>query len=349
MGVAEMRKIRLTVLAALLLASTGAPAAVADTLPSWRPTPTGVTAQLRGLDAVSARVAWASGSKGTVLRTADGGASWQQVAPPGTAALDFRDIEAFDDRRAVVMSAGTGTAAKIYRTDDGGASWRLSFENTDERAFYDCISFFDHHRGLAMSDPVDGRFRILSTEDGGRNWAEVPPEGLPPALPGEAGFAASGQCLTTEGPKDAWFGSGGGATARVFHSRDAGRTWTVTGTPLFSSPSAGVFALGFRDRLRGLAIGGDYANEAEPVAALALTRDGGRSWERPPAPPVGYRSGVAWRHHTVLAVGPTGSDVSFDGGAHWTSFDSGSFDSVACTARGACWASGAAGRIAKLT
>ncbi|QFU90625.1 oxidoreductase [Amycolatopsis sp. YIM 10] len=343
-----MRRTRLAVLAALLLSTVSAPAAVADRPPGWQLTPTGVTAQLRGLAAVSAKVAWASGSKGTVLRTTDGGGSWQQVAPPDATALDFRDIEAFDERRAVVMSAGTGAAAKIYRTDDGGASWRLSFENPDERAFYDCISFFDHRRGLAMSDPVDGRFRILSTEDGGRNWAEVPPGGLPPALPSEAGFAASGQCLTTEGPADAWFGTGGDASARVFHSRDGGRTWTVSETPLLSSPSAGVFALGFRDRLRGVAIGGDYARPAEPVPALALTRDGGRSWEKPAAPPVGYRSGVAWRHHTLLAVGPTGSDFSTDGGRHWTSFDTGSFDTVDCTARGACWASGAGGRAAKL-
>ena len=54
------------------------------------------TARLRGLSAVSERTAWASGSAGTVLRTTDKGATWQSVGPPGTSALQFRDIEAFD-------------------------------------------------------------------------------------------------------------------------------------------------------------------------------------------------------------------------------------------------------------
>ena len=63
---------------------------------------------------------------------------------------------------------------------------------------------------------------------------------------------------------------------------------------------------------------------------------------KPTSNPAGYRSGSAWvtgTHATVLAVGPTGSDVSVDGGRSWTAFDAGSFDSVECTNDGACWAS----------
>jgi hypothetical protein len=39
--------------------------------------PTGIDARLRVLDAVDGNVAWASGSKGTVLRTVDRG--WRTV------------------------------------------------------------------------------------------------------------------------------------------------------------------------------------------------------------------------------------------------------------------------------
>jgi hypothetical protein len=63
-----------------------------------------------------------------------------------------------------------------------------------------------------------------------------------------------------------------------------------------------------------------------------------------------YRSGAAWRSafgDTALAVGPTGSDVSDDGGRTWTRFDTGSFDSVECAGH-TCWASGENGRIARL-
>ena len=88
------------------------------------------------------------------------------------------------------------------------------------------MAFFDHRRGLVMGDPVDGEFTILATRDGGRSWTQVPGAALPDALPDEFGFAASGTCLTTAGPRDAWFGTGSGAS-RVFHSRDGGHTWTA--------------------------------------------------------------------------------------------------------------------------
>ncbi|MFD9890573.1 WD40/YVTN/BNR-like repeat-containing protein [Amycolatopsis sp. NPDC059027] len=336
-------------LGAVLPLVAPAAAEAAPSLPSWTVTPTGVTAQLRGLAAVSGEVAWASGSKGTVLRTTDAGRTWQQVAPPDTAALDFRDIEAFDAGHAVTLSIGPGESSRIYRTEDGGAHWRLTFRNPDPKAFYDCLAFFDHRRGLAMSDPVDGAFRLQATDDGGRSWHQVPAEGLPPALPGEAGFAASGQCVSTAGPRDAWLATGGGARARVLHSRDGGLHWQAAETPLPSSRSAGVFAVAFRDRRHGVAIGGDYAQPDAPGPAVALSRDGGRGWRTPPEAPKGYRSGLAWRGGAVLAVGPGGSDLSVDGGRHWRSFDTGSFDSVGCTPRGDCWASGVNGRVARLT
>src|SRR5215207_1735321 len=224
---------------------------------SWQLTPTSSSARLRGLSVVSQDVVWASGSLGTVLRTTNAGATWQSVGPPGPATLQFRDIEGFDANTAVILSIGNGTDSRIYRTTDGGATWQLVFTNTDPAAFYDCMTFFDKHRGLALSDPVNGRFRILGTSDGGRTWSIVQTD-MPPALPAEFAFAASGQCITSAGGRDAWFGTGGDAVARVFHSGDGGHTWEVANTPVRSGPSAGIFALAFRDPRHGLATGGDF-------------------------------------------------------------------------------------------
>ncbi|MBP2474479.1 photosystem II stability/assembly factor-like uncharacterized protein [Crossiella equi] len=317
---------------------------------TWQLTPTDSTARFRGLAAVDRDTAWLGGSGGTVLRTTNGGRSWSNVSPPGVAELQFRDIEAFDARTAVALSIGEGEASRIYRTGDGGKTWTEAFRNTDPRAFYDCVAFFDRRHGLAMSDPVDGKVRVLATDDGGRSWSVLPSSGMPDALPGEAGFAASGQCLVTAGGRDAWIATGGGAKSRVFHSTDRGRTWTVSETPLPSKPSAGVFALAFRDRHTGIAIGGDF-EQPELGDALARTRDGGRSWSTPGQSPKGYRSGTTWLPHTgggVLAVGPTGSDLSLDGGRSWHAFDSGSFDTVTCTRDLSCWAAGEKGRVARL-
>ncbi|MEU0570896.1 oxidoreductase, partial [Nonomuraea sp. NPDC005983] len=197
-------RIALSALSAACVLAAPLPAQADVPSLGWELKSSGVTARLRGLSPVSRDVAWASGSEGTVLRTVDGGRTWQQVSPPGTQTLQFRDVEAFDARRAVVLSIGEGGDSRVYRTEDAGRTWAETFRNDDPKAFYDCMAFFDKRHGLAMSDPVDGRFRLLATEDGGRSWQVLPSSGMPDALPGEAGFAASGQCLVTAGGQDAW-------------------------------------------------------------------------------------------------------------------------------------------------
>ncbi|MFG6295024.1 WD40/YVTN/BNR-like repeat-containing protein [Streptomyces rochei] len=341
--------------AAALAALTAAPAQ-AHQRPHWDLKDTGAAGasdvRFRGLAAVSRNTAWVAGTRGTVLTTTDGGATWRNVSPPGAGELQFRDVEAFDARRAVVLAIGEGEASRIYRTDDGGATWTESFRNTDPRAFYDCLTFFDRRHGLAMSDPVEGKFRILSTSDGGRSWKVLPDRGMPAAQDGEAGFAASGQCLVASGPGDVWLATGGAARARVLHSADRGLTWTATDAPVpAGDPARGVFALAFRDRAHGLAVGGDFRpGQASPRAA-ARTADAARTWRSAGRSPDAYRSGVAWLPHSrtaALAVGPTGTDLTTDAGRTWRTVDTGSYDTVDCTADRACWAAGEQGRVARL-
>ena len=320
-------------------------AAAAHQKPRWVPVPTGSDQQYRGLDAVDKRTAWVGGSAGEVLRTTDGGKTWKDVSPPDSAGLLFRDVEAESSQRATVLSIGTGDASRIYRTTDGGRQWDLAFVNDDPNAFYDCMDFFDGgRRGLALSDPVDGKFRIAATFDSGRSWHVLPNRGMPAAVDGEFGFAASGTCLVTSGDRDAWFGSGGGA-ARVFHSRDGGFTWTVTTAPIPAAEAGGVFSLAFRNSRDGVMVGGDFTAPDNGVDASGFTHDGDRWLSGGDL--AGYRSGVDWLGRTLVAVGPNGSDVSYDGARSWKAFDDAPYDAVDCVPH-TCWASGPAGAVAIL-
>ncbi len=320
----------------------------------WEHQTSGATSSFRGLSVVSDRVVWVSGTRGTVVRTSDGGATWRVMNVPGADSLDFRDIAAFDDRRAYVLSIGNGSASRIYKTIDGGTTWTLQFTNADSAAFYDCFDFWSAERGLALSDPVGGRFRVIGTSDGGATWTELPAERLPPALPGEAAFAASGTCLVVRRPDNVWIASGGGGEARVYRSGTGGITWQVASTPLRAGGGArGIFSIALADGLRGVAVGGDYQAPTDTSANVALTDDGGVTWRLARGRPGGYRSGVSYIPGTggkgLVAVGTSGSDYSTDGGETWTALDTTGFNAVAFASGGLLtgWAVGPNGRIAQ--
>lgn len=334
---------------ALLLAVGGTRAQA-----QWTVQASPTTAELRGLSVVSPSVVWASGQHGMVLRTTDGGRTWLGDSVPGAARLDFRAIAATSPTTAHVLSIGD--SSRIYRTTDGGRTWSLRFTAARKGSFFDAIRFWDARHGIAMSDPVDGRFLIVTTDDGGDSWHETPADGMPLALPGEGAFAASGTCLFVRGARDAWLVSGGAATARVFHSTDRGRTWSVVDTPVRAgAASAGIFSIAFTDARRGVIAGGDYQQPRLRGRNVATTSDGGRTWIAADSvlAPTGYRSAVAYwpgsRGRRLVAVGLTGTDTSRDGGRSWSTTDSVAYNSVAFVADGArCvrgWAVGPAGRI----
>ena len=318
----------------------------------WVPVASPTDAELRGLSVVSPNVVWASGQRGTVVRTTDGGRTWTRDTVPGAGALDLRAIAATSP--LVAHAVSIGDSSRIYRTTDGGRTWSLRWSATRKGTFLDAIRFWDARNGIAMSDPVDGRFLLLVTADGGESWQEVPASALPPALEGEGGFAASGSCLTVAGHADVWFASGGASVARVYHSADRGRTWTVSATPMRAGvPSAGIFSVAFRDARNGVIAGGDYQQPALRGRNLALTRDGGRTWTLADsaAGPAGYRSAVAYvpgiPAATLVAVGLSGTDVSHDRGLTWARVDTVAYNSVAFTTPTRGWAVGPAGRIAR--
>lgn len=328
----------------LVIAAAPVPAQV-----EWEPQTSAVTARLRGMSAVSRKVAWASGAGGTILRTTDGGATWQSRSIPATATLDFRDIDGFSERVAYVLSIGPGESSRIYKTTDGGEHWDLQFANLDPKVFLDSMAFWDAERGVAFSDSVNGAFVVLTTTDGGRTWNRVPADRLPAALDGEGAFAASGTNVAVSGRDRVWIGTTAG---RVLRSTDAGTTWSIAATPIHTGKSAGIFSIAFRDASDGIAVGGDFNKPDEAVDNAAVTSDGGVTWSLVKGL-AGYRSVVGWSRGgrgLAIAAGPSGADMSLDSGRTWTRMDADGFDTLSVapgTSTG--WAAGDKGRIAKLT
>ncbi|QDU23700.1 WD40/YVTN/BNR-like repeat-containing protein [Urbifossiella limnaea] len=326
---------------AAMMCGLAAPVALGQ----WRAQAVDTKADFRGLWVVGPDVAWVSGTAGTFARTTDGGKTWAVGTVRGAAALDFRAVRAFGADTAYLLSAGPGDASRVYKTTDGGKSWAMQFKAANPAAFFDAIAFWDEKAGLALGDPIDGRFQLIATSDGGATWAPLAPRVLPPALPGEAAFAASNTCLVARGESDAWFVTGGGKTARVFHSRDRGRTWDVSDTPVAAGvESAGAFSIAFRDKDHGLIVGGDYRKPGETGATVAATSDGGRTWTRLDKR-LPFCSAVAWAGERWVAVGTSGAHASRDGDA-WERLDRENYNSVGFGPAGGGWAAGPKGRVA---
>ncbi|WP_266368971.1 beta propeller repeat protein [Tellurirhabdus rosea] len=329
----------------------------APLLAQWQPQQSGTTASFRAVSAASRNVVWVGGTRGTFVRTTDGGQTWQAGRVPGADSLDFRDVYAVNANMAYLMSAGPAERgqARIYKTTDGGQTWNLMYETRQKGVFFDSMDFYNRREGMLFSDPIDGKWVVLRTTNGGQTWKPIRPDRLPPVKPGEAAFAASGSSLIFHGmdsqhshTRFARIASGGADTARVFYTQNnILRRWKVSNTPIPAGPTAGIFGLWF-DRMgrRGMAVGGDYKAEKASSQNVAVTRNGGRTWEAAtPTNPPGLKEGIGnIRGRRLVLVGPSGSCYTDDWGKTWTKIDDSAYHAISCTG-GQCWAVGAGGKI----
>jgi len=333
----------------LAACSPGEPEVVLELSPQR----SGTTALLQAVSPVDTRVVWVSGHEGTFGRTLDGGRSWWTSVMEGEEELQFRDVEAFDSVTAYLMSAGSGPASRIYRTDDGGRSWRLQYQAENPEAFLDCIAFWDRNRGVAYGDAVDSLPFIIRTTDGGRHWRRVPASGLPRALPGEGGFAASGSCVVTGGAGRAWVATGAGPRARVLRTTDWGETWESAEVPVVAGGMSGLTTLAMASDGWGIALGGTIGGDTLRTRNVAVTADGGISWTPGSAPamtgPVyGSSLVVKGEEKQVVVAGPRGLNRARVPELEWFAVDSLTHWAVAFAAPEAGWAVGPGGRITRL-
>jgi photosystem II stability/assembly factor-like uncharacterized protein len=314
----------------------------------------GTTASLRGIYSVDGKIAWASGTEGTVLRTTDGGAHWTKCStPPDAQALDFRGVQAWDGAKALVMASGPGDKSKIFKTDDGCKTWTLIFKNPDAPdGFFD--GFFADWSdeggtplwiGSLLGDPVHGSFRVFDTRDSGASWKQRESPDL--ALKGTelAAFAASNSLFPGNEDNDHMaqiFASGGKGGSIVWIEKSPEHTWSKIPVPIASgTDSAGIFSIAshsesvpyrgtIAQRITIIAVGGDYQKPGESAQTAAWSLDKGLHWTASTKLPHGYRSAVAYsaEQQAWITAGTNGSDISQDDGKTWQPLDDGNWNAL---------------------
>lgn len=320
----------------LLLMNTGV---FAQQFYSLRPLATRDSVSLRGLSAPTDSVVWASGTRGTVGKSVNGGRTWQWFQVPGYGNRDFRDIEAFDENTAVIMAVAE--PAHLLKTTNGGRSWQLVFADSTKGMFMDAMHFRNARHGIVVGDPVSGKFFVKGTDDGGATWRVD--HQAPAALPSEACFAASGTNVFLNWDGSYWMVTGG-KTSRLMGSKTSKLLPLTQG-----AESTGAFSLAVRGEQMAV-VGGDFQKDENTKGNCALSVDGGNTWTLPAVPPRGYRSCVIYLdNNRLLSCGTSGVDISRDAGRRWEPVSDEGFH-VATQAKNGrtVYLAGSGGRISRL-
>jgi photosystem II stability/assembly factor-like uncharacterized protein len=295
----------------------------------------------RGLSVVDNNTLWVSGSKGTVGRSTDGGKTWKWIHLRGFEKTDFRDIEAFDKKNAVIM--GVDAPSYILRTTDGGDTWNVVFTDSSKGMFLDAMAFWNEQSGIVIGDPINGRFFIGRTFDGGRTWRGIPESNKPPADSGEACFASSGTNIRKLNKAEAVFITGGLSSHIFIRDRKISLP-IVQGTE-----STGANSVAVKNSHTFIVVGGDFTQKDSTGRNCVITTDGGTTWTAPVTPPAGYRSCIEYIiKDQWITCGLNGVDISTDDGMNWKELSKEGFHVVRKAKKGHAVYFAGNGRIGKM-
>lgn len=181
-------------------------------------------------------------------RTINGGRTWEPIARPLNAALDFTAFEELAQGDVIAVGGDTYDRlepAIIRRSVDFGDSWTLLFDSGVASNLFVDVEFAD-----AMVGYVIGSESLARTADGGATWTEI--------------TTVKGNAVITLNPQTALVGGSPG----IWRTTDAGETWVQADLRY-------VQAFAFYDEQFGYGAGSD---------GLLLTTDGGESWTDVPTP-----------------------------------------------------------------
>ena len=216
------------------------------------------------------------------------------------AKLDFRGVQAWDAKTAIVMASGPGELSRLYRTTNGCMTWKLIFMNPDKDGFWDAFKISKYYEGWLLGDPVNGKFSLFYTNDTGKSWNKLNNDGLHAETNNDGAFAASNSSLMlTSNP--VIFVTGGKNGAKTFSPATMTicvddcdseselkfkrkEKWIQQSLPIGKqTDGSGAFAINNSkeiDRFKNakyayIVVGGDYAKPNETNGTAAWSKDFG--------------------------------------------------------------------------
>lgn len=257
-------------------------------------------ADLYGVASRAERV-WAVGYWGTVLRSADGGASWERHPAPTQETL--YDVSFADERNGWAV----GAHGVVLRSTDGGVSWtrqEVQIETEGEMGPLDLHLF-----GVAALSPDEawavGDLGIVLHVRDGEHWERV--------AFSEAVFADGEtaerilNAVDFIDPEHGWIV---GEFGTVLRTTDGGATWV--GERRFENVPSDLYLFDVAPRDASLVVAVGLAGE------VVVSQDAGASWGPSPSGLDSALYGISWGNPDGVAVGDRGEIVvSADRGSSW--------------------------------
>jgi photosystem II stability/assembly factor-like uncharacterized protein len=272
---------------------------------------------IRALTVVSDSEIHFASDQGVYGKTLDSGENWDiQNVYFKENPIAFRSI-AKTETNFFLLSIGT--PALLYKISQN--TKELVYQEYGETVFYDAISFDKNGIGVAIGDSDQHGMRILRTEDYGNTWQRVADKYTPKSIIGEGAFAASNSNLKQI--DELTYFISGGVVSRFYTSRDKGKSWTCSELPLINNKATtGAYTMDFYNKDIGIVAGGDYKDKSASFKTMAITKDGGLTWELiSESNSPGYKSCIQYapnsQGNTIIAVSINGLSISNDGGQNW--------------------------------
>lgn len=243
------------------------------------------------------------GSYNAILKTDDGGYSWNKVFSDNYN-NKIVDMEFADSQHGFALVPVSFNQGYLLETSDGGVSWD-SVQSISGTVFHD-IEFADSQFGLVLGESNT----IFKTVDGGNSWDII-------TLSDTISFTETDVKLTFINDSTAFICCSSDGTSVILRSDDYGETWsnifqdwrfTMNHDILFFNESDGIYVL---------------PTSYGYYVQVFITSDGGMNWEEmnPSTCNLSWREGVSYAvvdNERVVAVGERGAiHISDNWGGMW--------------------------------
>jgi photosystem II stability/assembly factor-like uncharacterized protein len=264
--------------------------------------------QIKSMAFVGPACAWLVTAKGDLLRTQDGGRTWQKT--PAETIAGFQSATMLNDRSGLAVNSH----GKVWSTVDGGQTWTVKAELKAEDWHFNesnQIHFLDELHGWIIE-----ALSIWRTEDGGTNWQKAfsPYDQKAKGQPVRAFFldlrqvwvcGSDGEVYSTKDGGENWVTqtvsgknsdfrdvffidektgwlvgyTGGRFGSKLYHTSDSGKTWQLLPTAINQGYLNSIYFLNERE---GWACGEAWTDDANANAGKGIllhTVDGAQSWQ----------------------------------------------------------------------